>query len=252
MHKLSVVIIAFNEEENIGRCLASLREMADEIVVVDSGSTDRTAAISESFCSRVIQRAFSGYSDQKQFAVDQAKNDWVFVLDADEELTAELRLEIKLLLDQETIPFAGYKVPRVLHYLGRTLRFSGVGKKPVLRIFNRKKGKFDGAPVHEEILVEGPAGTLKNHMIHYSYRDLAHHIQKINSYTTHAAEGYRKEGKRFSKAWVIFKFPVTFWTYYLFRGGFLDGYPGLIWSFLAAFYGSVKLAKTVEMRESNK
>ena len=247
MHKLSVVIITLNEEENISRCLASVKAIADEIVVVDGFSKDKTTEICKSFGCKIITREFKGFSDQKQFAADQATNDWVFSLDADEEVTEALREEISVLFSKESIPDSAYRTPRSLFYLGRILRFSGVGAKPVLRIFNKHKGRFDGAPVHEEILVEGSVGTLKNRMIHYSYRNLSHHLQKIDIYTTHAAKEYRQKGKHFSKIWVVFKFPVTFVAYYLFRGGFLDGYPGFMWSFLAAFYGSVKLAKTIEM-----
>jgi glycosyltransferase involved in cell wall biosynthesis len=249
MAELSVVIITFNEEQNIARCLDSVKEIANEIVVVDSYSTDRTVEICKSFNCRVIMREFRGYSDQKQFASDQAVNDWVFILDADEEITPELRSEISGLFENESLTCAGYRIPRSLFYLGRILRFSGVGEKPVLRIYNRQNGRFNGAPVHEEIIADGVIGTLNNNMIHYSYRDLAHHIQKINSYTTHAAEGYSQKGKQFSKGWVAFKFPVNFINYYFLRGGFLDGYPGFMWSFLAAFYGLVKLAKTVELSD---
>jgi glycosyltransferase involved in cell wall biosynthesis len=251
MHKLSVVIITLNEEENIGRCLASVRAIADEIVVVDGLSKDKTVEICNAFGCKVISREFKGFSDQKQFAVDQARNDWVFVLDADEEVTEELRSEISGLLSKDQIPCNGYKTPRALYYLGRVLRYSGVGEKPVLRIFNKRVGKFNSAPVHEEIIVEGPIGILKHRMIHYSYRDLSHHLQKTDVYTSHAASGYVKRGKHFPKPWVAFKFPVTFITYYFFRGGFLDGYPGFMWSFFAAFYGSLKLAKAIEMEERN-
>jgi glycosyltransferase involved in cell wall biosynthesis len=252
MHKLSVVIITLNEEENIGRCLASVKAIADEIIVVDGLSKDNTVDVCHRFGCKVIQREFKGFSDQKQFAVDQVANDWVFSLDADEEVTDELAQEISELLSMEKVPHSGYKVPRSLLYLGRILRYSGVGDKPVLRIFNRKKGRFDGAQVHEEILVEGSVTTLRNKMIHYSYRDLAHHLQKLNIYTSHAADEYRKRGKRFSKTYIVLKFPVNFVVYYLFRGGFLDGYPGFWWSFLAAFNSSIKLAKTIEKERTNR
>jgi glycosyltransferase involved in cell wall biosynthesis len=251
MPELSVVIITLNEEQNIARCLESVKSVAGEIIVVDSDSTDRTVEICTSFGCRVINREFHGYSDQKQFAADQAINNWVLSLDADEELTPELRSEILNLLGQSKIPFEGFKIPRSLFYLGRIMHHSGVSAKPVLRLYDKNKGRFDGKQVHEEIVLDGDIGSLKNKMIHYSYRDLSHHIRKINTYTSHAAEDYLRNGRRFSKGWVAFKFPVTFFTYYILKGGFLDGYPGFMWSFLAAFYGSVKLAKTIEM-EKNK
>jgi glycosyltransferase involved in cell wall biosynthesis len=249
MHKLSVVIITKNEELNIGRCLGSVKEIADEIVVVDDFSTDKTAQICHSYGCRVIERKFTGFSDQKQFAVDQAVNDWVFSLDADEEVTAEMRTEITSLFRNDVIPFIAYKTPRSLFYMGRILRYSGVGEKPVLRIFNKNKGRFNGLPVHEEIVADGPAGVLKSRMIHYSYRDLSHHLEKSNIYTTHAAEGYFRTGKNFTTTWTAFKFPVNFFLYYIIKRGFMDGFAGFMWSFLAAFYGSIKMAKTIEKRK---
>jgi glycosyltransferase involved in cell wall biosynthesis len=250
MPELSVVIITLNEEQNIARCLESVKSVAGEIIVVDSDSADRTVEICLASGCRVINRKFNGYSDQKQFAVDQAVNDWVLSLDADEELTPGLRSEISQLLSQSPVPCNGYKIPRSLFYLGRILRHSGVSDKPVLRLFEKNRGRFDGKPVHEEIIVEGHVGVLKNGMIHYSYRDLSHHLRKIDTYTSHAAEGYRQKGRHFSRCWVALKFPVTFFSYYILKAGFLDGYPGFMWSFLAAFYGSVKLAKTIEMEEN--
>lgn len=246
MHKLSVVIITLNEEDNIARCLTSATPLANEVIVVDGLSTDNTADICNSFGCKVILREFKGYSDQKQFAVDQTSNDWVLVLDADEELTVELRNEISALLMKEAIPHNGYKIPRALFYLGKILRFSGVGDKPVLRLFNKQMGRFNGAPVHEEILVEGGVGLLKSRMIHYSYSNLFQHIQKINTYTSHAGNEYRKKGKRFNKFYVALKFPLSFFILYLLRGGFLDGYPGFWWSLMAAFNSSVKYAKAIE------
>ena len=251
MNKLSIVIITKNEELNIARCLESIKPVADEIVVVDDFSEDKTVEICRSFGCRVIQHEFIGFSDQKQFATDQALNDWVFSLDADEEITANMRDEITSVFNKEIIPFVAYKTPRSLFYMGRILRFSGIGEKPVLRIFNKNMGKFNGAPVHEEILVDGPIGILKSRMIHYSYRDISHHLQKINTYTTLASEGYALKGYRFSRVWTILKFPVNFCIYYFIRGGFLDGFPGFLWSFLTAFYGLIKMVKTIEMKNSD-
>ncbi|MCX6244485.1 MAG: glycosyltransferase family 2 protein [Bacteroidetes bacterium] len=249
MQKLSVVIITHNEEENILRCLSSVKEIADEIVVVDSFSTDRTAEICRSQGCNVVSHAFEGYGQQKQFAVDQARNNWILSVDADEVVTEDLKLEIRKLLEKDSVSFSGYRIPFSLFYMGRILKHSGTGNEFHLRLFDRTKGRFTVVKVHEGIEVNGPLGTLKGRIIHYSYRDLSHHLQKIDTYTTQAAEGYASRGKSFSKIWVVFKFPVSFFVFYIIRLGILDGYPGFLWSFFAAFYGSLKVAKTIEMQK---
>jgi glycosyltransferase involved in cell wall biosynthesis len=246
MIKLSAVIIVLNEEKNIPRCLESVKPVADEIVVVDSMSTDNTYNICIDFGCHVIQRKFDGYCTQKQFAVDHASNDWVLYIDADEVISAELKEEILQMKMDSSISHAGYKIQSSLHFMGRTMKNSGVGNEYHLRLFNRKQGRFNSVPVHECIQAEGTIGTLKGKVIHYSYRDISHHLEKINIYTSLAAEGYRKKGKSFSKSWVALKFPFSFFSFYFIKGGFLDGYPGFMWPFLAAVYATLKVAKTIE------
>jgi glycosyltransferase involved in cell wall biosynthesis len=250
MQQLSVVIITHNEEENIPRCILSVKNLADEILVVDSFSEDRTVEICNSSGCKVISHSFEGYGQQKQFGVEQAANGWILSLDADEVISDELKQEIKTLLQKETISHGGYQIPFSLFYMGRILKYSGTGNEFHLRLFDRTKGRFTVVKVHEGVEVNGPVGTLKGKILHYSYRDLFHHLQKINTYTTQAAEGYTAQGRRFSKAWVVIKFPVSFFVFYIIKLGILDGYPGFLWSFFAALYGSVKVAKTIEMQEN--
>jgi glycosyltransferase involved in cell wall biosynthesis len=245
MARLSVVIITHNEEHNISRCLESVKGFADETVVVDSLSGDKTVEICKTFGCKVILHEFEGYGKQKQFAIEQAENDWIYSLDADEVLTDDLKNEIRLILASEEKAFGGYRVPETFMYLGKLLKHSVTYP---LRFFNRTNGRFTDVPVHEEFVVNNAVGKLKGKMIHYSYRSLEHHLQKINHYTTQAAIKNSQINKSFSKAWVAVKFPVNFFIYYFLRLGFLDGYPGFMWSFLAAFYGSMKIAKTIEMR----
>jgi glycosyltransferase involved in cell wall biosynthesis len=249
MRKLSVVIITYNEEGNILRCINSVKDLADEIVVVDSFSTDRTVEICNSSGCRVFLHQFEGYGQQKQFGVDQAVNDWILSLDADEEVTNELKQEIRTLLQKKVIPHGGYYIPFAFCYMGRVLRHVGVGN---LRLFDRTRGRFRIVAVHESVDMDGSIGKLKGKVIHYSYRDLSHHLQKLNTYTTQAAEGYIANGKTFSKVWVGFKFPITFFVFYFIRLGIINGYRGFLWSFFAAFYGSLKVAKTIEMQEKKK
>lgn len=260
MSKLSVIIIARNEELNILRCLESVKPVADEIVVVDSMSADRTASLCRDFGCKVFQREFDGYGSQKQFAVDKASNDWVLSIDADEVVSEELQVELKGLFGDGVIgsaatgvphlEFSGYNIPFSLHFMGKLLRYSGVGKELHLRLFDRTRGGFTLVPVHEGIEVQGAVGRLRGRIIHYSYRDISHHIEKINTYTSQAAEGYLKRGKSFSKWWVALKFPTSFISFYLIKRGFLDGYPGFMWSFLAAVYATLKVAKTVESKQN--
>jgi glycosyltransferase involved in cell wall biosynthesis len=274
MPDLSVVIITHNEEKNILRCLESVKPIANEIVVVDSLSADDTARICREFGCKVYQREFDGYGTQKQFAVDQASNNWVLSLDADEVVSDDLRTELVGMFGSDVdkvtglqgdkvtglqgdkvtgshnhsmeMP-AGFNIPFSLNFMGKRLRYSGVGKEFHLRLFNRTKGSFTHVPVHEGIEIKGTVGMLKGHVLHYSYRDITHHLEKLNIYTSQAAEGYHQKGRSFSKVWVAMKFPATFFSLYFIRRGFLDGYPGFMWSFLAAVYSAVKVAKTIEL-----
>ncbi|MFZ4522485.1 MAG: glycosyltransferase family 2 protein [Bacteroidales bacterium] len=253
MPAISVTIITFNEEANILRTLQSVSSFASEIVVVDSLSSDRTPEICREFGCKVYQREFDGYGTQKQFAVDQATNDWIFSIDADEVVTEALQQEIReMFADPVGTPapllqYPAYRIPRSLEYMGRVLRYSGAGKELLVRLFDRTMGAFTKVAVHEGIEVNGDTGLLRGQLIHHSYRDISHHLEKINTYTTLAARDYVKNGRHFSKGWAVLKFPVTFLSVYLFKGGFLDGYPGFVWSLLAAVYSTLKVAKTIEL-----
>ena len=251
MTGLTVTIITYNEEKNIGRCLDAIRGLTDEILVVDSFSTDNTVGICESYGCQIIQRKFTGFSDQKQFAVDQAKNDWILILDADEVVSDELKKEIALILHQDRIPFSGYEICFALFYMGRIMHHSGVGNEHKVRIFNRKYGAFEFAVVHEKLKMTGPVGRVKGKIIHNSYADLYHHVDKTNRYTSLAATINYDQGKKYSKLWVFFKFPISFMIYYFIKGGILDSYPGFMWSLLAAFSTTIKIAKTIEMKEKS-
>ena len=249
MPPISAVIIAKNEEDKILNCLGSLKSFAAEIVVVDSMSADRTAEICRSAGCRVFSREFDGYGNQKQFAVDQAVNDWVISVDADEVLTPELASELAVLASAPGLPFDAYDIPFLLVYMGRVMRHSGLGHETHLRLFDRRKGRFTTTPVHEGIVTEGRTGKLKNRILHYSYNDISHHLEKINYYTSRAAEGMAAKGKKYSSLSIACKFPLSFFTIYILKGGILDGYPGLIWSWLSAFYASLKIAKTIELQK---
>jgi glycosyltransferase involved in cell wall biosynthesis len=249
MERLTVTIITYQEERNIAKCLEAIKGLADEILVVDSYSTDKTVEICESYGCRVLLREFKGYGDQKQFAVNEAGNDWILSVDADEVVTGGLKNEIINLLQQEKIPFCGYEICFSLFYMGKIMKHSGVASEPKLRLFNRRSGTFEFSYVHEGVKLNSPVGRLKNAIIHYSYDSIYHHLEKSNIYTTLAAKQNKLQGKRYHKMWVAVKFPVTFLIHYFIKGGILDGYPGFMWSFFAAFHTTVKIAKTIEITE---
>lgn len=248
MKKISANIITRNEEKNILRCVDSVKPFADEIIIVDSMSEDKTAAICRSLGCTVLTRQFDDYGHQKQFCTDMSSNDWILSIDADEVVTPGLAEEILKWKNAGENDVCGYEIPFTLSFMGQMLQHSGVGGESHLRLFNRKKGKFTKVPIHERIEITGNIGKFKNRIIHYSYRDITHHLEKINRYTSQAATGYKTQGKKYSKIWAAFKFPVTFFIFYIIKGGILDGWPGFMWSFMASVYTVVKMAKTIELQ----
>ncbi|GAB3509253.1 glycosyltransferase family 2 protein [Emticicia fontis] len=244
---LSVVILTFNNTRTIRQVLEAVTGWANEIVVVDSGSTDETLAIVQAFGCKIYHRKLDGFGKQKRFAVDQAKNDWVFVVDSDEVVTEALKKEIDTQLAENT-EYNGFLVPRILIFLGKKLKYGRESKLPTLRIFNRKFGNYNDKEVHEEVVLEGKTLTLKNEMLHYSFSDIAEFFQKMNDYSSRSATELSSRGKRTSMMKVITKFPVTFFVEYFIRLNILNGYPGFVWAFTQAIYASLKYVKLRELQ----
>lgn len=242
MPKISAVVIAQNEEDRIGTAVASVA-FCDEIVVVDGGSRDATTARVRASGARLVERAFDSFVAQKNFAVDRASHDVVLSLDADEEVTLPLRAEIQDLVGGTSLPTAGYRIPRVTHYLGREIRATDWYPDWQLRLFDRRRGRFEGGLVHESVKVTGPIGRLKGEILHRPYRDEAEHLRRIDRYTTLWAESAYRGGRRafpgFAEAAAFFAF---FRNYLLKRGVFL-GAAGLKVSRLNAFYVRQKFVK---------
>ncbi|MCU0469018.1 MAG: glycosyltransferase family 2 protein [Arcicella sp.] len=249
--KISVVIITLNEERILERTLKAIHGWADEIIVVDSGSTDRTVEIAQQYDCKTMHRKFDGDGPQKHFGVNQALNDWVFVLDADEEVTPELRSEIESYFAQNH-EFTGFYVPISLIFLGRLMRYGAEYKMPHLRLFNKKFGNFNDKFVHGGAVVDGKLTTFENHVLHYSYKDLHDYLQRFNYYTTRTAKMMYDAGKKGAIGQVIFRFPITFLKEYFLRKNFLNGYPGFVWAILSAMYPVVKYAKLREMWQQKK
>ncbi|NJK93189.1 MAG: glycosyltransferase family 2 protein [Blastochloris sp.] len=219
--KISACIITLNEESNLPRCLQSLRDLVDEVVIVDSGSTDRTPFIATEFDARFIRHDWEGYVAQKNFALSKASYNWVLSIDADEELSSELRHEIKKIHDgpepSSTSP-SGYEVSRVVFYEGHWIRFGDWYPDRLVRLFDKRKASFAGGQVHERLEIQGPIEPLAGELHHYTYKDLADQKARIEHYSTLWAQTAHQEGKRAN-----FLSPYTHALWRLFRSLFLKG-----------------------------
>jgi glycosyltransferase involved in cell wall biosynthesis len=247
---VTATVITFNEAANIQAALESL-SWADEIIVVDSESTDDTVAIARKFTEQVIVRPWPGYIAQKNFAAEQARHDWIFSLDADERVTPALANEIKQVLSTPSST-AGYRVPRVTFHLGRWMRSTDWYPDYQLRLYDRRRARWAGKYVHESVKVDGPTEDLRSELQHYAYRDLAHHFQTMDRYTTLAAQQMFEEGRRAGFVDLVVHPPAAFFRNYVLRAGFRDGVPGLIVSAMNARYVGVKFAKLWELSSSAK
>jgi glycosyltransferase involved in cell wall biosynthesis len=246
MPKLSVYVIAYNDEPNMRACLESVA-WADELIVVDSHSTDATAKIAEEFTDKVYQHPFHGFGRLRNEAVAHATHDWVFSLDSDERMTPELREEIRRLLDQGPKAEA-YFVPRRNYFLGRWIRHCGFYpdyRQP--QLFRKGRLHYREDLVHEGFDVDGPVGYLKEHVLQYPFRDVDHYLAKQDRYSDLMARRLRDQGRRFRAHQLVTHPLFTFFRMYLGRGGILDGMPGLILSGLYAYYTFIKYAKFWEL-----
>jgi glycosyltransferase involved in cell wall biosynthesis len=228
---LSVALITQNEAPNLPRTLASV-SWAGEIVVVDSGSTDATLQIAREAGARVFAEPWKGFAAQKNSAIAHATGDWILSLDADEEVSPELALEIQLLLEGEP-PFRAYRIPRLNHFLGRPLRHGGYWPDPKLRLFRRGSSQFLARPVHETMEAEGPVGRLKSPLLHHCYPTLDEYIEHMNRYSSAGARMLMEAGRGSHSsaafAWNALLNPAATFLYnYFFRLGFLDGREGLV------------------------
>ena len=245
MVPITATIITFNEAANIQAALESL-SWADEIIVVDSESTDDTVAIARRFTDHVIVRPWPGYIAQKNFAADQATHDWIFSLDADERVTPELAAEITTALAKGPSA-AGYRVPRVTFHLGRWIRSTDWYPDYQLRLYDRRRARWAGKYVHESVKADGAVEYLRSELQHFAYRDVAHHLETMDRYTTLAAKQMFEEGRRAGFLSLMVHPPAAFFRNYVLRGGFRDGKAGLIVSTMNARYVRLKFAKLREL-----
>ena len=245
--KISAAIVALNEERNIERAIRSLIPCADEIVVVDSGSSDRTREIAISLGARIIEEPWRGYAAQKNFAASCAANDWILSIDADEELTPALAAEIAAMKGQSP-PFDAWMMPRLARYLGRWIRHSGWYPDRKVRLYRRDRARWVGEYVHESVQVSGAVGQLNNDLLHFTCDSLAQHLGTLDRYTSLAAQALVASGKPIPFRRLVVDPPWTFVRSYVIQLGFLDGMHGFVIAGMAGFYTFMKYAKAREMR----
>jgi glycosyltransferase involved in cell wall biosynthesis len=250
MPPLTVTIITLNEAAHIGAAIDSAA-FADEILVVDSGSSDETAGIARTRGARVLTRAWTGYVDQKNFAAGQASHDWILSLDADERIPAALAGEVRGVLAGEP-PYHGYRVPRVTFHLGRWIRTTDFYPDYQTRLYDRRFARWRGRYVHESVSVDGPSGRLKHDLEHYSFADLRDQIARINQYSTLAARQMYEAGRRTGPIEILVHPPAAFLRNYVLRRGFLDGSAGLTISLMNAWSVGLKFMKLWELQEKSK
>lgn len=246
MIRLSVFVITLNEERNIERCLNSVK-WADEIVVVDSLSSDRTQQLSQQYTDRVFSREFKDYADQKNYALALTGGEWVLSLDADEEVTDGLREEILSVIGDPGA-YEAYRIPRASFIFGRKFRYSGTQSDRPIRLWRRRKARYRH-PIHEVVDVEGRVGTLSSQLIHYPYYHVSEYWEQLNRYTTLEAWFLKEKGHRLS--WIDFVLrPAAFWLkLFVFQQGFRDGWEGFCFCSLSSFYVVIKYAKYGELLE---
>jgi glycosyltransferase involved in cell wall biosynthesis len=246
---LSACIIAMDEADRIGDCLDSLA-FCDEIVVVDSHSTDRTRETAVEHGARVIERDWPGHVAQKEFTIREATHDWVLCVDADERISPELRDEIVALRNAGFPDRAGWRFPRLSNYLGTWVRFGTWYPDRQLRLFDRRRGHWGGHDPHDRVELEGEVGALAGDLLHFPYRTREEHLRTIDSYTTTMARGLHARGKR-AHPWNLVINPATrFVRFYFLKRGFLLGARGFDLAILAARYVRLKYSKLLELQRS--
>jgi glycosyltransferase involved in cell wall biosynthesis len=246
--RLTVLIPVKNEVGNLQFCLNSVRAVADEILVADSGSTDGSHAVARTLGCRVVERELVDFSDFKNWALPQAKHAWVLIIDADERLTPELAAEIRATLESPPPGIDAYWIDRDTFFLGHRLRWGDCRNERVLRLMRRDGCRYTGNRVHERLAVpDGRQGKLQHRMLHYTSWTYAHYLAKMNHYTGLSARDMHDRGRRAGFWGMLLRPPIRFFQMYVLRGGFLDGLAGLQMAMLIAFIGFLKQARLWEI-----
>lgn len=251
LNAISAVIICCNEEAKIETALRSLESVVDEIVVVDSGSQDRTLEICRQFQARICIKSWAGFREQKQYATDQAGHDWVLSLDADEELSPELQEELVQWKGAGEPESAGYLIPRKAFFMGRWIEHTTWYPNWQLRLFRKSSGKWGGGRVHESFRISGPVGRLHGHLYHYTYSNLSEFLMQLDRFSGLAAADLHDRKIRAVMGHVVIEPPLVFLKNYLLHAGFLEGKQGLVVSLLASVSHLFKYLKLLELNGLN-
>lgn len=249
MTKITAIIPTLNEEERIQNSLQSA-QFADEIVVIDSYSTDKTVEIVEQSNAKLLKRKFDDFSSQKNYAIDQASNDWIIWIDADEVLTKELQDEIKQAI-QNANDYVGFYIYRIFFFKGKKMRFTGTQNDRLIRVFNRKYCRYEGK-VHEKIKSNGKLGVLKNKILHYSYIHYDKYIVKLNQHSALKAEELYERGAMVTPFHLIIKPAARFIKHYFVKLGFLDGFYGFVISFALSYGVLVRYIKLWNLKQKHR
>lgn len=247
MHKVTAIIPCRNESHNIEAVIRSVL-WCDEILVVDSFSTDDTVSKAEKFNCRIIQREYNNSASQKNWAIPQASNEWILLVDADERVNGLLKDEIQGILAQEDIQHEAYWIRRRNYFLGRRIRFSGWQGDKVIRLFKRDTCRYEEKHVHAEIIFNGQAGILKHKLIHNTYKNIHHYLEKWDRYSTWSAQDAAEKNVRPTLYHFAVKPSFRFFKHYIIDLGFLDGIPGLIICALASGGVFMRYVKLYDMR----
>jgi glycosyltransferase involved in cell wall biosynthesis len=242
MHKLSAIVITYNEEENIRECIESLK-WTEEIIIVDSKSADKTIEIAKEFTANIITTENLSYGEKRNMGINAASGDWILWIDADERVSDELKNEITQTISGSSADEA-YYINRRSFFINKFIKHSGWYPDYTLRLFKKSTNiKFDTAKVHEKAYYEGKTGRLKNQIIHYTDRTFEHYLKKLNSYTTLSAEELHNQNKKASLFDIIFRPVFTFFKMYFLKLGILDGYMGLVLCSFSSIHVMVKYSK---------
>lgn len=244
---LSISIISHNEEANLPRCLRSVAGLAEEVVVVDSGSADRTVEIARENGARVEHQSWLGHRDQKNVALGLCTRPWVLALDCDEELSPGLRAALEAFFQNgDAERFDGAWMARKVFFLGRWITHGDWYPDRKLRLFRREKARWGGSPEHDKIELDGATATLRGDLLHYSFRDIPHYISKINVYSDVFLDRQKMAGERWSLAHTMFRPWWRFFRAYVLRRGFLDGFPGFWIATSTAYFAFVRYSRKFE------
>ena len=245
--RISATVITFNEEKNIKQLITNLNGLVEEILIVDSFSTDKTVEIAKTMGARVIQNKWVDYANQKQFALKKASHEYILTLDADERISPELTKSIKEIKNTKN-PSDGYLIPRKAYYMGKWIKHSGWSPNLKIRFFKRDRAPWEGDFVHEHLAFKGSCKVLHGDVLHYPYKNIYQHIEKTNTYAYLSAKKLLKNGKRFNILRLLLSPPFRIIRHFFLKLGFLDGFRGLVIAVLSSYYVFLKFLYLWELQ----